>query len=102
VEGAILKLDGKSRTMVCFGDTDGRHLCVGGGKDVFIVFVALGGDLFRTLINPAGPSTTNVTLVAGGQQAEYPARQCVPLLLALSAAKTFFAAETADPNLQWE
>lgn len=106
VESAIRALDGKQKTVVTLEADDGvPYLAIGGGNNGKYVVSGTEDDLTYLNLIVADAATTSegtAHIVAGGQAAAYPARECVDLELVLRAARTFASNGTFDPALTWE
>lgn len=105
VEKMILSLDGWNRTLVTFGSYDeGYYMAIGGGKNgKYIVYVSYDDEeKIYNLINQTGSEKELVELVVGGQQGNFPKRNCVSQDMVLSAAKNFFETQKIDQNMEWE
>lgn len=102
IEAALQTLDGERHTLVILQVTDEHHMAVGGGNNgMYTVYVTFDGDTFFNLINDT-PSSDMVRLVAGGQEADYPGRECVSLEDVMKAAKFFAQFDRLNPDMHWE
>lgn len=101
VAKAIAMLDGVSRTLVTLEVDDDHHMGIGGGHEQYVVYMTVDNLSFKNLVR-ADAEGPLVTLMCGGQEGEYPARQCVDQATATRAAQTF--AETGQPDvaLKWD
>jgi hypothetical protein len=88
IEEAIKSLDGHRKTLVTLEANDDIHMAIGGGTHKFVVYATFDNETFHDLVD-LSQSTLSETLVVGGQQSIYPAKQCVDLNTALKATKTF-------------
>lgn len=103
IESAIRRMDGNLCSLLILGIGDpAPHMGIGGGDDNrYIVYVTPDNWVFYNLINPNATPGQQL-LVAGGQPAEYPNRQCVGLSEVLCAAKTYSETGQLNPSLVWE
>lgn len=101
VEAAVRALDGMHNTMVVLGTDGPDHMAIGGGAGRYIVYTTTDNLTFSVPTDPFAAEGT-VTLVAGGEEGEYPARQTVDLDMALRASRTYARDGSQDPTLAWE
>ena len=110
IEAAILSLDGKTSTLVVLDPgppkgppTGDHHMGIGGGKnDLCVVYLTEGNLRFANLEDPGRTGGAGrVTMLAGGQEGDYRAEQCVHRALALRAARAYFETGTRAPDLRW-
>jgi Immunity protein Imm1 len=101
VEMAVRALDGVHNTMVVLGTDGPGHMAIGGGAGRYIVYSTPDNLTFYVPIDPVAPQGS-ITLVAGGEEGEYPARQTADLDSALRAARTYTRDGSQDPTLTWE
>jgi hypothetical protein len=102
VRGALLRLDGRRHTLVTIHLSAETHMGVGGGPDRFVVYVTRGEESSHNLVDPTDTAMQPVSLNAGGQVAEYPARQCVTKEGMLRAARAFAQSGQPSSDLTWE
>jgi hypothetical protein len=100
VEAALHWLDGQTRTLITLSADAAHYMDIGGGGAWFVVYICLDNKLFD-LINPTAKDTAMITLIIGGQVADFPATMCVPFVQALQAATTFAMSGLPDPHLSW-
>lgn len=101
---ALMALDGCEQTLICLERTGGTRLMIGGGSaGRYVVNCLLDQETQENylLVNrtPAGPA---MELCCGGQTAQYPARHCVDLSLAMEAVDHFCRTGSMAPDLLWE
>lgn len=91
VSDAIKALDGNVRTLVRIVLQPSSQMTIGGGGDngLYIVQATDDGKRFRLATRDDVTWRSRVTIKAGGQNRDFPARQCVDLKTALRAAETF-------------
>jgi hypothetical protein len=106
VEAAIRRLDGEEYNDVYLERPDERKwLAVGGGSGRYFVMLTIEAhtpDESWLVACSEGGDEAVESLVVGGQPGNYPARQVVPLELALDAAKAFYATGEPALMLRWE
>jgi len=98
---AVQALDGRTRTLVTLEAGDDHHMGIGGGGSGYIVYMTVDYRRFKNLVI-TGKTGPKVSLICGGQEGEFAAKQCVDLLTAQRAADTFANDGQADPTLNWE
>lgn len=98
----INALNAKDRTLVCLGGQHGSHLAIGGGGGQYIVYISDPNQQHWNLIAESEDRQAVISLIAGGQDGDYPARQVVDKNSAIKAAASFFLKGERDPSLHWE
>jgi Immunity protein Imm1 len=101
IETAIKELDGHRKTLVTLEADDETHMAVGGGTNLYVVYLTFDNETFHYLVDPA-KSDADQNLIVGGQEGIYPAKLCVDIDSALKAAKTFSELGTLDKSVIWE
>jgi Immunity protein Imm1 len=103
VAAAIRALDGRVYTMVSIVFKASSVIFIGGGgsNGLYVVTATHDGEHFKIAIGDAS-STGMVTITAGGQEGDYPARHCVDLVTALRAARAFASTGEMDSTVNWE
>ncbi len=104
VSEAIKGLDGNVRTLVTIVLEPLSHMTIGGGGDngLYIVQATEDGERFHLATREDVTSPSNVTIKAGGQNGDFPARRCVDLDTALRAAETFVETGQLETAIKWE
>jgi len=97
----IEAMDAIVRTSV-FLEGENSHMAVGGGDGQYVVYVSPADNQFWNVIASETDSEDKVSLVVGGQDGDYPARQVVDKSAAIKAAERFFLDGERDPSLHWE
>jgi hypothetical protein len=103
IEQAVLRLDGKARTLVTIhgGDRQDTYIGVGGGADgKYVVYIGYANERFFTLLDPDAPPG-KVSMVTGGQRGEFEARKCAARPAMLQAVRTFAMTGERDAALRW-
>ena len=102
IETAIRSLNGSTRSLVILGvGKEVPHMAVGGGRhDCYVVYTTGDNAAFNNLISRS-QGDGSVVMTVGGQEAEYPRRECACLADALLAAKAFTEAGVLDGRLDW-
>jgi hypothetical protein len=99
----VRSLDGRSRTLVTAEADGGAHLAVGGDAAAWVVvYATFDHQNFSRLARRTGGNSGSITLVAGGQPAEYPARCVVSVDAALRAATPFLLRGHLADDVGWE
>ena len=98
--GAVTRLDGKERTLVTLHSEGDAHMSIGGDGGRFVVYITSDNEVFHTLTGDGDPSAV-VTLVAGGQEGEYPGNTVVGKDEMLSAVEHYFSDGEPHPALKW-
>jgi Immunity protein Imm1 len=101
IETAIKELDGHRKTLVTLESDDETHMAVGGGTNLYVVYLTFDNETFHYLVDLA-KSDADQNLIVGGQEGIYPAKLCVDIDSALKAAKTFSELGTMDKSVIWE
>ena len=103
IEKAIRRMDGNLCSLVILGIGDPTpHMGIGGGRDgKYVLYATPDNWVFYNLVDP-NASPGEQVLIAGGQPAEYPNRQCLGLAEVLCAAKTYSETGQLDSSLVWE
>jgi Immunity protein Imm1 len=101
IETAIRELDGHYKTLVTLEGDDETHMAVGGGLDLYVVYVTFDNETFHYLVDLSKPDT-NERLTVGGQEGIYPVKLCVGISAVLKAARTFAEFGKMDKSLTWE
>jgi hypothetical protein len=101
IEKAIRNLDGEHKTIVTLEASDEIHMAIGGGPEQYIVYATFRDMEFYTLVDLSKPEGREM-LVTGGQEGDYPSKQCVDLNTTLSAAKTFAELGALENSVSWE
>jgi hypothetical protein len=99
IEVAIDKLDQKQHTIITLQMDDEKNLTIGGGNGQYVVYLGDGNESFRSLVK--GDDVHLVSVNAGGQQGDYPAKKVVDNKTAKKAATFFSQHALAAPDLQW-
>lgn len=103
VEQAIMmfeKLNGKEHTLLSIERDDGWQLCVGGGREGYVVTMSSQEDENYTLLNKGCVCDDLVELCAGGQFSEFPLGIVVNETTAARAIYSFFS--EGEDGLSWE
>jgi hypothetical protein len=91
IRDRILALDGDARTLVILYGKD-AHLAVGGDCATgLVVYATFDNQVFHQLSTGEEDGEQEVTVVAGGQPGQYPARHVVQVDDAVAAAQAFAA-----------
>jgi hypothetical protein len=98
----IESLDANVKTSVFLEGENGAYLAVGGGSGQYIVYVSPSDQQFWNLIANRTERNEKISLVVGGQDGDYAARQVVDKNSAIKAAKRFFLKGELDRSLHWE
>jgi len=100
IEQAVRSLNGKLRSCLGLSIDEDHYLAIGGGGALYIV--QFFPDMFR-LINPDVPANSNrqICLVVD-QRGWFSEKECVPLNLALQAARHYALTGQMDKDLSWE
>jgi len=102
IRAALESLDGQRRTLIILRNNDNANLVVGGGQShEYVVYATFDNQSFQILARNL-KSKSMVTVNAGGQVGEYPARWVVGIGDATQAALRFAADGVLDPSLTWE
>ncbi|SDU69507.1 Imm1 family immunity protein [Jiangella alkaliphila] len=104
VRRRLTALDGEHRTIVTIAADGEAHLGCGGDNRLgLVLYVTADNQVFHTLINETAASgADDVVMVAGGQPGRYPARQVVPLEVAVAAAEYYATHRDISPELAWD
>ena len=104
ISEAIKALDGNVRTLVTVALEPLSRITIGGGGDngLYVVQANQDGERFHLATRDDDTPASNVTIKAGGQNGEFPARRCVALDTALRAAQTFVETRQLEPAIKWE
>lgn len=104
VSGAIKALDGNIRTLVTIVLEPLSHMAVGGGGDngLYVVQATEDGERFHLATREDVTSRSNISIKAGGQNGDFPARRCVDLDTALRAAQAFVETGQLEATIKWE
>jgi hypothetical protein len=102
VDHAVSMLDQRVHTMVHVKGRDWWNLLVGGGAGHYVLTIEnqMTGKR-HDLINRGAPEGQTVHIVAGGQEAPYPASLVVGLDVALIAVRRFVIEGIPEPSLDW-
>jgi len=98
----IKVLNAKDRTLLCLGGQHGSYMAIGGGNRQYVVYISDSNQQLWNLIAEGAEAKLAETLIVGGQDGDYPARQIVGEEIATKAAESFFLKGERDPSLQWE
>ncbi len=99
---ALENLDGQRRTLVMLRNDGDANLVVGGGQSgKYVVYATFDNRSFQILARDL-ESESMITVNAGGQAGEYPARWVVGISDAMQAALRFALDGVLDPSLIWE
>lgn len=100
---AISNLNGRQRTVVSL-QKGHLVLTVGGGDDGrYIAFLAVNEDeQFFNLVDREADGAKQYEVTTGGQAADFPARQCIDLQAARTAATYFLMSGAMNPAQSWE
>lgn len=106
IEDAIRRMDDNDLSLVIIGaDEDSEEfpwMGIGGGNGQYLVSVTDPDITNHIAVNPDTPATEEeITLVAGGQSAEWPANQVLDLEQTLEAAQTFAETGKLSERLEW-
>jgi hypothetical protein len=104
VSEAIKALDGNVRTLVMIVLQPPSHMTIGGGGNngLYVVQATEDGERFQLATREDVTSLSNVTIKAGGQNGDFPARRCVDLDTALRAAQAFVETGRLEAAIRWE
>jgi len=107
VEGIILAMDARRRTIVTLYKGDDDILVVGGGDGRYVVYMADSEGRYWNLISGAFASgdllaTDRVLLNAGGQEGDFPIYQIVNRSQAIQAITAFYREGLRDESQRWE
>ena len=97
---AIREMNGKEHTLICLEGERKKHLTIGGGPDIFVVYATGDEEPFFTAIDPA-KAGGSVDMNVGQQTAQYPADLLVGKEVVLKAAKLFAETGKLDQTVLW-
>ena len=97
---AIGEMNGKEHTLICLEGETKKHLTIGGGPDVFVVYATGDEEPFFTAIDPA-KAGDSVEMTVGQQTAKYPADLLVGKEVVLKAAKLFAETGKLEQTVHW-
>jgi len=97
---AIGEMNGKEHTLICVESETKKHLTIGGGPDIFVVYATGDEETFFTAINP-GKAGDSWEITVGQQTAKYPADLLVGKDVVLKAAKLFAETGKLDQTVLW-
>lgn len=98
----IEALDAEIKTSVFLKAETGAYMAIGGGHDQYVVYISPADQEFWNLIADEADANGTISLVIGGQDGDYPARQVVDKNIAMKAAESFFLKGEREPSLHWE
>ena len=98
---AARALDGRTKTLVAVSAADGSSLTIGGGAGQYVAYVSTNDERCFNLLADQEQSSGTVSLVAGGQEGDFPAEQIVKLDQVLRAVKFFYQAAGMDSGQRW-
>ena len=104
VSAAVVQLDGAEFNDLYLTPDDSdpeTYFSVGGGPDLFLVFLCLANERFHDAYDPAG-SDEEVLLVTGGQTGSFARRQLIDRSSALRAALTYCNDGSLDESVSWD
>ncbi len=102
VATALDRLDGAATSEISLTqDEPFAQFTVGGGPDLFLVTGETPEEEILQLTTPDAPDEA-VSLVTGGQVAEFKRHDLVTRERALAALQRFLAGEPHDPTLPWD
>ena len=100
-EAAIRRLDGAKFSLVLFTLFTGETLLVGGGPNRFVVELATDSS-HRWCVITGQCGDENISLVVGGQSAEFPGDICVSIDVAIEAIRSFINSNgKRSEQLEW-
>jgi len=94
-------LDASKRTMVILKRDEDNNLIIGGGRGQYVISASVDGDRFFSLVLSGKPSSPDVCLNIGGQEAEYPPDQVVDEVAAIACATEYLKSGKMDANFEW-
>ena len=97
---AIAEMNGKEHTLICLESETKKHLTIGGGPDVFVIYASGDQETFFTAIDPA-KAGGSVEMTVGQQTAQYPADLLVGKDVVLKAAKLFADTGKLEQTVHW-
>ena len=97
---AIRDMNGKEHTLICLEGERKKHLTIGGGPDVFVVYATGDEEAFFTAIGPDKAGGT-VDMTVGQQTAKYSAELLVAQEVVVKAAKLFVETGELDRTVLW-
>jgi Immunity protein Imm1 len=98
---AVRALDGRTRTLVAVNAADGSSLTIGGGAGQYVAYVSTNDEKCFNLLADQEHGSGTVSLVAGGQEGDYPAEQVVELGQVLRAVRFFYQMAGTDNGQRW-
>jgi len=101
VLNAVRALDGLTRTLLAVNAADGSSITIGGGPGHYVAYVSTNDEMCFNLLVDQEHSSGTVSLVAGGQEGDFPAEQVVKLDQVLRAVKFFYQAAGMDTDQRW-
>jgi hypothetical protein len=97
----IRNLDGNTKTLVTLEGYNNECMGIGGGPDLFIVYVTLDNDNIYTLLNET-KSDKLIALKTGGQYGEYQEKYCNAIEDVLKVVDTFIIYGKLNTDYQWD
>ena len=94
LRAAFDRLDGRRHTLLTLQGEGERHLAVGGGPDRFVVYMTEDNLCFYNLVTAVAADDQTESVVAGGQEGDYPSAQVITKSMAWEAVLTYFASGT--------
>ncbi|RFS15745.1 hypothetical protein [Emticicia sp. C21] len=99
---SVDRLNGKDITMLNLLCKEENHLlCVGGGKEDYILFITFDNENFDSLCDESKSSSKEKELIIGGQLGEYPENLCNSKPEVIKAITYFFETGKPNPALSW-
>lgn len=99
---SVDKLNGKDITMLNLLCEEENHLlCIGGGKEDYILFITFDNENFDSLNDESKSSLKEKELIVGGQLGDYPENLCNSKSDIVKAVTYFFETGKPNPALSW-
>ena len=104
VSAALAQLDGKEFNdfyLTPNASDPETYLVVGGGPDLFLVFLSMANETFHEAYDPSASEET-VLLRTGGQTGSFARHDLIDRSSALKAAVTYCERGTLDASVSWQ
>ncbi|RYU95296.1 hypothetical protein [Emticicia agri] len=99
---SIDRLNGEDITMLNLSCEEENHLlCVGGGKEDYILFITFDNENFDSLCDESKSSLKEKELIVGGQLGEYAENLCNSKADVMKAVAYFYKTGKPNPALSW-
>jgi hypothetical protein len=103
VHSALCALDGRRRTLIVLrGRNEEECLSIGGGPARLVCYYTNDNISFLNAKADQTGACGRVSVVAGGQRADFPASRCITTDQAVRIARVFFETGQLDPESIWE